>query len=210
MAQTPPTQTAPMAPMRARRNPRWIAAGVLAVCLGGLGSTLLYTQAGNATAVVRVNHAVARGDVIGPEDLGVITVGNVAGVSTVPADELGRLVGQTAISDLAEGSLLAPNTIGAPILAADQVRIGLRLTAGRLPASALPAGTRVWLVAVPAANSGGADKGEATVTGSVASSPTVAPDGASVLDVNVPTAQAERIARLAATDRLALVRLPER
>lgn len=192
-------------PVRARRNLRWIAAGVLAVCLGGLGAALLYGNLSNAQTVVTVKRTVYRDQVITAEDLGVTSAVPAAGVETVPSDRIDEVVGRTALYDLAEGSLLSPRGYGEASVEPGTVRLGLRLAAGRIPSAPMPPGTRVLLVAV--GGDGDAPPEGASVVGTIATPASLLPDGASIVDVSIAEQEAERVARLAANDQLALVRL---
>ena len=112
MAETPPGG----GPVRRRRDLRWIAVGVLAVCLGGLGAALLYANLSNAQSVLTVKRTVYRDQVITAGDLGVTSAVPAAGVESVPADQFDRIVGQTARYDLTEGSLLSPRAFGEPLV----------------------------------------------------------------------------------------------
>lgn len=191
-------------PVRARWNLRWLAAGVLAVCLGGLGAALLYTNLSDAHSVVTVKRTVYRDQVITETDLGVTSAMPAAGVEWVPAEQLGEVVGRTAHYDLTEGSLLSPRAYGSPIVEVGSVRLGLRLAAGRMPSVVMPPGTQVLLI--PVGRDGGAAPAGPSVVGQVAAEASVLPDGASLVDVSVAAAEAERVARLAAADQLVLVR----
>lgn len=192
------------APLPARRNLRWILAGVIAICLGGLGAAVLYMSIADAHSVVRVNRTIYRGEAVQAADLGAVSLGSAVGIDTVPAERAGDLVGKTALVDLPQGSLLVPGSVGEPELRPQEARVGLRLAAGRLPVSALPPGTPVLLV--PLAKDAQSQPEGASVQATVATAPTVQVDGASILDVSVPAAEAERLARLAASDLLVLVR----
>lgn len=191
-------------PLRARRNLRWMAVGLLAVCLGGLGAALLYANLSNAQSVITVTRTVYRDQVITAADLGVTSVVPAAGVDAVPADRIDEVVGRTALLDLAEGSLLTPRGYGEPAVEAGSVRLGLRLAAGRLPSAPMPPGTEVLLV--PVGRDGGEPPAGASVVARIATPAGVLPDGASIVDVSVAASEAERVARLAANDQLVLVR----
>lgn len=192
------------APVRARRNLRWILAGVLAVCLGGLGSIVLYANLAATRSVIAITRTVFRDQVITAGDLGVITVAPTPGVDTVSADLLPEIVGRSALTDLTQGSLLNPRMYGEPPVEVGTAVLGLKLPAGRLPSSALPPGTSVVLV--PVGRDGAEPPAGTSVAARVASSSASATDGVSVLDVAVPAAEAERVARLAAADQIVLVR----
>lgn len=195
-------------PVRARRNPRWIAIGILAICLGALGSLLLYSQVTTSNTVITVNRTIMRGETILATDLGQITVGDLGGLNAVPAAEIPSLIGKQALTDLPQGTFVLPGTIGAPSEPAGFARVGLRLTPGRVPVAPLPAGTPVRLISVPAPNST-TPPTDVSVMGQIATAPSIAPDGSRVLDVSVPARDATTIARLAASDQLALILEPD-
>lgn len=190
--------------LRARRSPRLLALGLLLACLGGLGAALGFQQAMHSNQVVVVQHTVMRGSTLKNSDLAVVTVGQLPGVKTVPAARLSSLVGQQALVDLPGGSLLSDESVGHTTLPEGTAALGLKLTAGRVPASALPVGSRVKLIQV------GDDKVESTATGlvvdaTVLSAPERSMDGsARVLDVAVDQAQMATLADLAARDRVAI------
>src|SRR5512133_3996563 len=73
----PPAES-PLAPqpprLPGRRNPKWIALGIVAICLGGLLSYMIYARVATETAVVAVAHTVYRGEAIDQGDLGTITL----------------------------------------------------------------------------------------------------------------------------------------
>lgn len=199
--------------LRVRRQPKWIAAGVLALCLGGLGATVLYSAAAEATDVLVVTRTVARGQVIQPEDLVANRVGNLTGVSFTDAAELDALVGQRALVDLAQGSLLPAGAVGVPELPPGFAQLGLRLAPGRLPADELPAGTPVLLVPLadgrlaPDQRPAPAPSPAQPIRATVLLPPRPGPDGvAMLLDVRVESGRAAEVAALAADERLALVR----
>jgi len=192
--------------VRNRRNLRWMAVGVLAVCLGGLGAALLYGNLSNAHNVLVVKRTVYRDQVITAADLGATSAVPALGVETLSSDQLDTVVGRTALSDLVEGSLLSPRSFGEPVVEAGSVRIGLRLAAGRLPSAAMPPGTEVLLV--PVGRDGAEPPAGASVAARISTAAAVLPDGASIVDVSVPAAEGERVVRLAANEQLALVRLP--
>lgn len=198
---------APTTGLRSRRRPVWVAAGVLCLVLGALGGVGLYTQAAQSQTVVQVLRPVSRGEVIEAGDLGVVTIGAAPGVSLVPGERVGELVGGTARRDLGERSLLADGAIGEPIVIDGHVHVGLKLAPGRLPLADLPSGTEVLLVPVASPN-GTEPSHNVSIPAVVAGAATSTPDGtAMVLDVSVNREQAELVARLAATDHLALVRI---
>ncbi|PFG18328.1 SAF domain-containing protein [Propionicimonas paludicola] len=195
------------AAQRPRRNVRWIAAGVLAVCLGTLGAALLWGNLSQTEAVVIVKRTVYRDQVITATDLGVTSAAPAPGVATVAAERLAEVIGRTARTDLAAGTLLHPEGFGEPLVGGGQVLMGLRLPAGRLPSMPLPPGTAVLLV--PVTREAGQGPDGPSVTAQIATAAKQLPDGAALLDVTVGQAEAERVAKLAAADQLSLLRVAE-
>ncbi|MDO5682646.1 MAG: SAF domain-containing protein [Propionibacteriaceae bacterium] len=195
--------------LRARRQPKWIAAGLLAMCLGGLGAAVLWGEASGSAEVLVLTRPVARGEVVTAEDFRVARVGHLDGASSVAAAELPAVAGQQALVDLAMGSLLPAGGVGASALDAGGVQIGLRLPPGRVPLGALPAGTPVLLVPLedPRANPEAAGRVAVPIEATILAPPQAGPDGvAHLVDVRVDSPQAAQVATLAATDRLALVK----
>lgn len=189
---------------RPRRDLRLIAIGVLAICLSGLGAVWLYSSATDAVSVVAVLRDVHRGQQIADGDVGLLSLPSVPGLETVPAEDLEAVIGQSAHTDLVSGSLLSPRSFGEPVVSVGMAQLGLRLSPGRVPVTELPPGTSVLLVAV--ARDGGEPPNAPSVPASVSSLGTEQPDGSILLDVDVPHEQAERVARLAASDQLVVVR----
>ena len=82
--------------MPGRRNPKWIALGIVALCLGGLLSYMIYARVASETAVVAAAHTVYRGETIEQGDLATITLRGGSLPHAVPATQLGDLVGQAS------------------------------------------------------------------------------------------------------------------
>lgn len=200
----------PVGHLKARRSPRLVAAGLLVACLGGLGGAMAYQQASHANQVVVVQRTVPRGEVVEQGDLSVVTIGSAPGVHTTPARELDALVGRRALVDLPAGSLVGAESVGEPRLPDGTAQLGLKLASGRLPAESLPAGTPVDLVEVTSDKQGvtaTTQSSSLVVEARIQTAGQPSPDGsATVLDVAVPAAQAQRIADLAARDLVVIVR----
>ena len=201
---TPPPAPRPDAvQLRARRSPRLIALGVLAVTLGGLGATALYTMNTDNRSVVVMARDVVRGDEIQTSDLAVISVPRGLQVDTSGAEEMDQLLGRTARSDLPAGSFPVPRHVGEDPIPPGHSLVGIRLTSGRLPTAALPPGTRIQLISL-------AEGDDRVVDAVVAASPRALEDGSGqLLDVTVPKAFAPVVATLAATDQLVLIAVGE-
>ncbi len=199
---------------RLRRRRTHLLGAVALLIVAGLAAVFLVQQIQTQNRVVQVRADIPRGAVIKASDLAEITVGSVQGVSTVPAEQLPGLVGQRATIDLARGSLLPEGGIGAvAIPVAGQTLVGLRLEQGRMVIGDVRTGSRLRLIVTapqggdPAFKDGNSGRQFAAVL--VEISPAL--DGAATL-VNVQVAQkdANPIAQLAATGRIAIVQEPQR
>lgn len=209
----PPPHT-PEPRLPGRRDPRWIALGVVAICIGGLLSYLIYARVATENTVLALGHTVYRGQTVAASDLVPVTLSGDPGVATVPATERDALVGQRAVYDLVDGSILAPGAIAPVKVPADErTLVGILVAAGRAPSNHLFPGSSVRLIAVPPPN---AEAGfRDAYTGKTFAARVVdqqpGPDGASVLvNVDVSDDQAPVVALLAAQDRLSLVRDADR
>lgn len=191
--------------MKRRRNPRWIAAGVLAICVGALGSLLLYSQAVSSLNVVTVTNTIMRGETIKTEDLSSTTVGHLGHIQAIPAADLAALVGQRARMDLVAGSIVVEGTVGDSDEPANHSQVGLKLEAGRLPTQQLPQGTEVQLIPLTNSAADGKQTGNSVIEATIATAPADTLDGAKSLDVWVPSTEAARVARLSAAADIAII-----
>lgn len=197
--ESPSTARPTAVQLRARRSPAIIAFGVLLVVVGGLGSAALFTLNSDQRAVVIAAADIRRGDVIENEDLGVVEVPESLAVDAVGADQLPTLVGQHALTDLPKGSFPLPAHVGEEPLPDGESLVGLRLPLGRLPVTDMPPGTTVRLVSLAEGSSWSAPA-------EVAARPVLLDDGGTYsVDVRVAEADATEVARLSATDQLALI-----
>lgn len=206
MSATPPDLRTSRPRMRLRRSPLWLMVGVLAVCLGGLGSAFLIQSVAAEQPVLRVNRTLYRGEAIAAGDLSVVSVGRGLDVRSVPGERLNDVVGQVVLTDVPSGSLLVEDSFGPSGLSAGLARVGLRLAPGRFPAADALPGTAVLVVALPvSATLADAEPLPASVPATLVGAPVSQPDGSYTLDLTVAAASAEAVARLAAADRVSLV-----
>ena len=194
--------------LRTRRSPLWLLAGIIAVCLGGLASAFVHVQVTAADPVLRLNRTIHRGEVIQAADLSVVSIGSGVDVRTVGDGRLGEVVGQAAVTDLPAGSLLVDGSWGAGGVPVGSARVGLKLPPGRFPTTDLRPGTEVLVVALPAQGAEGALPG--SLRASLVAAPLEQPDGSSLFSLTVQEGAAEQVARLAASDRVALVQTGSR
>jgi SAF domain len=207
LPRSPATPQPPRLP--GRRNPKWIALGIVSLCLGGLLSYVIYARVASESAVVAAAHTVYRGETIEQSDLTTITLRGGSLPQTIPAAQLGDLVGKRAAFDLVEGSLILETAIvGAAIPAEGRTIVGLKLAPGRAPFDLLPPSSRIRLIAMPAAaDSSSTDELASSIFVGRVVDQSPAADGTSILvNVDVDAAVAPTIATLAAEDRIAIVR----
>jgi hypothetical protein len=185
-----------------RRNPRWIALGVIAICLGGLLAYAVYARVSTETRVLSVASTVYRGEVVEASDLTTVVLHGPPPGATVGAADQASVLGKRAVFDLPAGALVAPGSLtDATVPDPGRSVVGLRLATGRAPATLLVPSAPVRIVALPAPSNGTGAKDSLvgkTYAGRVVPS--------AVVDVEVDAGQAPTIASLGAQDRIALVR----
>jgi hypothetical protein len=200
----------PQAPrLPGRRDPKWIALGIVALCLGGLLSYVIYARVATETAVVAAAHTVYRGETIERNDLATVTLRGGSLPHAIPATQLNDLVGKRAAFDLVEGSVISSTSVADSAIPAEgRAIIGLKLAPGRAPSNLLLPASRVRLIAMPAAaDSSIADKLGGSIFAGTVIDQSQAADGTSTLvNIDVDAAAAPTIATLAAQDRVAIVR----
>ncbi|MFC7619659.1 hypothetical protein [Microlunatus sp. GCM10028923] len=209
-AAVPDGQTSLPPRLPGRRNPKWIALGVIAICLGALLSYLIYARVAAESSVLIMTRTVYRGSVIAAADLATVTVSGSGLGNALPAARSADLVGQTAVYDLVAGNIVPAGAIGEVITPADgRTVVGLRLVEGRAPTGLLHPGAPVRLIAIPpqGAEPDFTDQHTGSAYPALVVDAVPGADGMSVLvNVDVPADQAAAVALLAAQDRLAAVR----
>jgi hypothetical protein len=163
----------------------------------------LWTSASAATEVVAVRTLVERGQVIALEDLTTVRVTLDPALRTVPASGLESLVGKRAVTDLAAGTLVAPEQVSdAVVPGAGMAVVAVPIAPGLVPSEPLRAGDTVRLVQAPAQGVE-VTGAPAEITGTVLN---VTPgDTETVVDVLVADNRAGELAARAASGDLALV-----
>jgi hypothetical protein len=192
-----------------RRNPKWIALGIVALCLGGLLSYMIYARVASETAVVAAAQTVYRGETIEQDDLTTITLRGGSLPQTIAAAKLADLVGKRAAFDLVEGSVIPSTAVVEQAIPAEgRAIVGLKLAPGRAPSNLLLPSSLVRLIAMPtAADSSTTDKLEGSIFIGRVIDQSPGADGTSILvNVDVEAGTAPTIAMLAAQDRIAIVR----
>lgn len=204
---TPPAASRPPAsPPKLRRRP-WLAmVSIMLVTLGGVAAWWLVTSSSTAEPVLAVARTVDRGTVIEDGDLIVATVAPDPALRTVPASNREEIVGQRATADLSAGSLLTPGSVAAGLVPEQgQSLVGIPVTDGQIPSTALRPGDAVRLVATPRAGDDLPEAPPEAFDATVVTTDVIEETGAVVVDVTVPTDSAARVAALAGTGRVVIV-----
>lgn len=198
---TEPSTTRPEGvQLRARRNPRLIALGVLLIVLGALGTAALYTTATHHRQAVAMANDVTRGREIRPSDLTVRELPSDQEEGIDP-QKMNDLVGKRALLDLPAGSFPTEQRLGDRSFPPGNVTLGLKFGPGKMPNTPLVPGQKIQLIGLTGKN---------TTTAVVAALPEKLADGATwLLDVSLPLEDAPAVAALAAVDQLVLIALQE-
>lgn len=201
---------APLAPLpKARRRPALLALGAGLMALGVLSGAWLVNGAGDRQSVLAVARAVPFGTVITAGDLTRAEVSLDPAVATVPANEIGQIVGRIAATDLTPGSLLtrsAVTDVAPPVRG--QVLVAIAVSTTRMSAGGLQAGDRVLVVDTPAAGADPPTLPPTTIAATVVRLGTTDLNGVTVVDVTVTSADGPALAARSATGRIALVLQP--
>lgn len=208
-----------------RRQRRWSLALVsILVTLGSaLAFALLWTNAGDRRPVLAVARAVPAGQVVQADDVTVVQVSADPGLRPMAAGRRNEVIGQTAATDLAPGTLLTEAQLGEEsLLGEGEVIVGVALGAGQLPSGLLQRGDSVIVVLTspsgtsPEATGGSSRPGEAPALGRplaearVFASEQLADASSTVLmSLAVDRADAADVAGAAAGDRVSLVLVPD-
>jgi hypothetical protein len=185
-----------------------VAAGV--VLIGGFATVAagLVARSDHSLSVLAVARPVAAGQVVSPADLRVAHISG-SGVSAMSASSLSQVVGETATSSLAPGTLLQSSMLTrSPVPGAGLQVVAVAEKSSLIPAGVAPGRSVSLVQLVPAsgghANGGGVLVDRALVVG-VRTDPT---GGTTVLSVQVPASLAPTVAQSVAAGALAVTLLP--
>ena len=198
--------------VKPRRRPVFVAAGIAIVVVGALLIAQLIHAGQTENRVLEVRSDVGRGEVIRDTDLVAVTVGQVGNVSTVPADQLDAMVGKRAAVDLRSGSLLSAGAIGAAdtVPAPGKSLVGLKLAPGQVPIGDLTAGAKLRLIQTSAINGSATATDAANTNGqswdATMAASTKGTDQVTLVNVEVKSGEAARIAQLTSQGRIAVVK----
>ena len=207
----------PRLPRKRRRS--MFALAALLLGLGSLGTVFLVTSMTHRVSVVMVAKDVPIGSPISAGDLGTSMVSVDRSIATIPARQLGEVVGKIAGVDLRRGTLLSPGQLTGTVSPAQgQEIVPVALTTSQLPARGLQPGDQVLVVVTQ-----GSQQDAGGAQGKVASTPQQQDtpagvdrvgqpdaDGKVVVDLLVTSQVGPTIARQAAAGKIALVLSPRR
>jgi len=198
------------APRRQRSKPAAIGAVVCAV-IGMLGFVGIWAASSNRQAVLAVSRPVKAGTAIQADDLAIASITEDAVLKPVPASAKGNVIGKTAAVDLTPGALLLDGQLGTPTAVADgQAVVAVEVPLAGAPLDALHNGDRVQIVKTSKNGDSKDPLGEVITEGRISGvARGNASTGSSVISVIVPQDKAATVAGASASQRAALVALPQ-
>lgn len=134
---------------RSGRNVRRteLAAGLATIVTFALIGLLWHLRSVDRTAVLALAAAVGQGEVIDASDLRLTHLSSDNPLAALRPEDADRVVGRTAVADLAAGTLLTHGLVADTTeLGADEGVFGLMLEPGQYPASDLAVGDTVDVV----------------------------------------------------------------
>jgi hypothetical protein len=192
------------APRRARR-PMLAAAGAALAVVGALGAYTMVNQAGDRVPVLALARAVPKGQALTALDLTVAQVAPDPALAPVPSQDASQVLGKTATTDLAQGSLLTRGSVATgPDVTAGKTVVGVLAKPGQLPAGMLEPGSSVQVVQTPAQGESKAPAAPLTILADVVSVGSPDANGNSVVDLAVNPGDAPQLAVWAALGQVAI------
>lgn len=195
----------PPTPLPRRRRPATIALAVAMIALGGITGAWLLTRAGDAETALVLAAEVARGEELQANDLTSVELPvDVLNLRTVPSSSLDEVVGSVATADLLPGAVLTPDSFTAELLPGPgNAVVGVALAGTQMPSRPLAAGDQVRFVATPQVGGEMPAADPETVEAVVINAQPA--EAGWLVNVELPSTEAPRLAALSATTRIALV-----
>lgn len=192
-------------PPKLRRRPALVAAAVVAICLGALLAAWAWTATANTHEVLAARTIIERGSVIGANNLVRVRVGADPALAPVAGSRMNEIVGQRASVDIARGSLLTPDSTTRNLVPpTGQSVVGVALAPEQAPGLPLRVGDLVRIVATVA--EGEEQKGRAQFSeAEVVGVRLIKESGQTVVDLQVPHAEATGLAARIASGKVVLV-----
>jgi len=188
--------------VKRQRRPILTLLGIGLVLLAGLGAALAYRSLGTGHDVVAVRQTVHRGEVIETKDLMTVRIGIDPALHPLAGDQMSAAVGKRAAWDLPAGGVVTQDALTTQVIPpSGSSLVGVSMTPAQMPSEPLRSGDRVRLVAVPKQGTGADAE---TIAGTVVSSHGSARGDSTIVDVEVPVAEAPTWATYAARGEVAL------
>ena len=199
-----------MAPVKRRRPATLIAATIVLLIAGGLGSVWAVNSSGQRTAVVGVATTVQWGEVITASDLAQVDVVPDANLRPVLWSNRTQLIGQRAATELLPGSLVTSSSVMSDsIPGPGQALVGVSVKAAQSPLEGFSPQSNVQLVVAPASSATGATGAAPTVyAGTVVTASKADASGSRIVDVLVDSKDAAAVAVAASAGNVTLVAIP--
>jgi len=197
-------------PRRQRSKPAAIGAVVCAV-IGMLGFVGIWAASSNRQAVLAVARPVKAGTAIQADDLTIASITDDPTLKPIPASTKASVVGKVAAVDLTPGGLLLDGQLGAPAGIGDgQAVVAVEVPLSGAPLDTLHNGDHVQIVKTSKSGDSKDPLGEVICEGRINAITRGNPStGSSVISVIVPQDKAATVAGASASQRAALVALPQ-
>lgn len=194
------------APPKQRRRPTLIGLGIALVALGGLGAAWLATSVSDTVPVIALSADVPRGELIEGSHLTTADINADPNLEPIPASRMDDIIGQYAVHNLAQGSLLTPDAVADSVQPGEgEAMVGVAVTAAQLPAEPLRPGDVIHVVDTPNPQDDPPSDTPASIEAEVVRSTVDAESGQRIVDVILPEGEAADLAARVATGRVMVV-----
>ena len=210
--EAPPAQVPKLVPQPRQRRRSSLVLGVLVVAGGAVLAFHAANRMSDRESVLVMTGDVALGQPITAQNVSTTMVGGDQTVATVRGQDLQRVIGMRAATDLMRGMLVQPRMVTDQVTPLnDQQLIPIAVKPCRLPARGLRAGDHILVVPIPEGQAGSGNKissvGIEAVVDQVKGPDN---DGLMVVDVLVHNSAGPKLATLAADGSVALALHPRR
>ncbi|MBV9022529.1 MAG: flagella basal body P-ring formation protein FlgA [Streptomycetaceae bacterium] len=208
--QTTHAAPVPAAPPKAigarRRRPALIGVSLALIAAGGLAGAMVLTSSAHKSQVLVIAQPLEYGQVISLNDLTTASISSDPALHTVPASELGQVVGKRAAAPLKAGSTLTSDDVTShPLVGSYEQLVGVLAKPGQLPATPLSPGAQVLAVTTPGQDTALPASPPQYLPARVVRVGTPDSSGNVVVDLAIDSSDGPTLAARAATGRVAIV-----
>ncbi|MDZ4235270.1 MAG: SAF domain-containing protein [Dietzia sp.] len=192
-------------PVKVRRRPIVLAAGIVTVVLSVLLGVYLVNGLRETEQALVTRVDLEQGQTIVESDLETRTINADSGLDilTDPA----AVVGMQATGPMAAGTLLNPSSVALQVLPpAGQSIVGVAVAFTKRPAEMLQRGDNVRVVDTPRDQSDPPTQGPIATKGQVVAVRDYPEQGVTIIDLLVPSGEANWVAARSATNRVAVIK----